>query len=219
MAASARHTGAKASRGVRMKDSGVPGGTSRASPLRRRRAGGRNGVQRSSGRARPTSSRLTRSGHGIGSPPHPRPGTRSFDETMKRRPASPGATLVLDGPRWLDRLRDPTTRLAARHIRLEGPLDDPLLERRLNAVYVACGCQAGSVAVLITTLVCVLGGLTGGFDGRLGWWWVALYVASAAAAGKLAGLAIARLQLRSILRTLSQRADARHAEAFEAARP
>ena len=139
---------------------------------------------------------------------------------MKQRSASQGATLVLDRPGSLDRLRDPTTRLTTRHISLEGPFDDPPLERRLNAAYFACGCQTGSVAVLIVMLASVLGGLTQGFDGRLGWLWVALYVAGAAVAGKLAGLAIARLQLRSILRSLSQRADhGRLAKGSEAPSP
>lgn len=145
---------------------------------------------------------------------------QGHDPSMKRRPASPGATLVLDGPTSLDRLRDPTARLTARHISLEGPWGDPVLERRLNAAYFACGCQAGSVAVLITMLASVLAGLARGFDGRLGWSWVALYVVGAAAAGKLSGLAIARLQLRSILRTLSRPADeSLPAPSSEAARP
>ena len=78
-------------------------------------------------------------------------------------------------------------------------------ERRLNSAYFDCGCQVGSVAVSLTLLACVVGGVLTGLTGLFGVWNILGYLASAALAGKALGLAIARIRLRRIERTLRAR--------------
>ncbi|MGE5763863.1 MAG: hypothetical protein ACM3ZF_08320 [Mycobacterium leprae] len=117
--------------------------------------------------------------------------------------------LHLDGSASLARLRAPSTRRTVRSIVVSDPdLAPPTrasLERRLNRWYFACGCEQGSVAVLLTLVAGIVGGLLHGFDGPLVWWRVMLYVVAAALAGKVLGLAYARLRLRSLCRRLEER--------------
>lgn len=125
-------------------------------------------------------------------------------------PAAPApsdpAVLVLRGPESLRRLRDPNTKRVVRRIvvadpRLDGA-DATRLEQQLNRWYFACGCEQGSAAVLLTLMVSVWGGIANDFDGPFVWWRVLVYAMVAALVGKAAGLAVARLRLRALLRRL-----------------
>lgn len=114
--------------------------------------------------------------------------------------------VVIDSTRSLDELRAGAGRSSAQRIRLAGPLEDAVAERALNRAYFACGCQAGSFAVVATLVGSVVLGLVLGFDGPLAWWWIVLYLAAASVLGKAIGLGAARLQLRRLYRELRSRA-------------
>jgi hypothetical protein len=76
-------------------------------------------------------------------------------------------------------------------------------ERRLLDAYADCGCHAGGLAVLLTLVGLVVAGLA--LPGGRTWTGAGLGVAAVVAAavvGKLAGLAIARIRLRSHIRNL-----------------
>ncbi len=81
-------------------------------------------------------------------------------------------------------------------------LQNSRIEKQLNRHYFACGCQSGSVAVLLTLFVSLLSGFKYGFDGPVLWWKILLYMAAAAIAGKAAGLLWSHLRLRSLYRQL-----------------
>jgi hypothetical protein len=112
----------------------------------------------------------------------------------------------LDSPASLDRLRVPSTRRIVRSIVVIDPDIAPQtaawMELRLNRWYFACGCEQGSVAVLLTLVTSVLWGMLQGFDGPLIWWRILSYVAASALVGKLLGLGYARVRLRYLYRRL-----------------
>ncbi len=119
-------------------------------------------------------------------------------------PADP-TVLVLDGPASLTKLAGRTSRATVRRIELAGAerlAGGGALERQINRWYFACGCEQGSVTVLLAIASCTTAGLWRGFDGPLAWWRVVAYVAAAALIGKFAGLAYARLRLRTTRRRL-----------------
>jgi hypothetical protein len=101
--------------------------------------------------------------------------------------------------------------------RLTGPIELQLLKRapavrnrlesRLNALVGACGCMEGSLAGAVTLLLVIAYWIRSGAD--LSWSGAlaaAALVISAALAGKLAGVSIARIQLRRTLRDVRNRA-------------
>lgn len=92
---------------------------------------------------------------------------------------------------------------AVRRIRLLGPLADERLERQINRAYFACGCETGSIAVMAALVTSVAGGFVFGFAGHFEWWRIIAYLAGAAFAGKLLGLATARIQLGRAVSKLS----------------
>jgi hypothetical protein len=117
--------------------------------------------------------------------------------------------LELNGPASLHRLRAPLTRRTVRSIVVVDPDLAPhttaRIEAQLNRWYFACGCEQGSVAVLLSLVASVLGGLLQGFDGPLAWWRILIYAAAAAFTGKLLGLGYARVRLRHLYRRLEAR--------------
>jgi hypothetical protein len=112
---------------------------------------------------------------------------------------------LVDDLAALAHLRQPDVRATIRHIRLGGRLADEQIEKSLNDSYFACGCQQGSLAVIVTLVGSVALGLIFGFDGALIWWCIGLYLAGAALLGKLFGLGISRLRLHRIYRQLQSR--------------
>lgn len=114
---------------------------------------------------------------------------------------------IIDSVASLDRLRSTGDRSAIGRIRLAGPLADDHDERALNQAYFACGCELGSLTVMATLVGSMVLGLLQGYDGALVWWRILLYLAAAAAIGKVAGLIIARFQLRRLYSKLRLRAD------------
>ncbi|MBO0901753.1 hypothetical protein J1G42_14290 [Cellulomonas sp. zg-ZUI222] len=110
--------------------------------------------------------------------------------------------LIVEDLTTLARLRRPGTRSTIRRVRLHGALADPVLERRLNTAYFACGCKTGSAAVSLTMAVSVLLGILQGFAGPWALWRILLYLAAAALLGKAVGLVGSRVELRRIYRRL-----------------
>jgi len=110
--------------------------------------------------------------------------------------------LVVRDRTTLVELRQPGMKARIRRIKLEGPIADPTMERALNRAYFACGCEEGSVAVLMTLLTSLLLGVIGGFEGALAWWCIAIYLAVSALLGKAIGLMLSSLRLRRIWRSL-----------------
>lgn len=112
----------------------------------------------------------------------------------------------LAGPDSLERLRASSTKRVIRSIAVvdpELPTDAARrLERQLNRWYFACGCEQGSISVLVTLLVCSATGLAAGFHGSFEWWRIVGYVMAAALAGKALGLAYAKARLRGHYRQL-----------------
>ena len=106
----------------------------------------------------------------------------------------------LAGPDSLERLRTSSTKRVIRSIVVVDP-ELPTgaarqLERQLNRWYFACGCEQGSMAVLVTLLACSAAGFVAGFAGPFEWWRIVGYVMAAALSGKVLGLAYARARLR-----------------------
>lgn len=116
------------------------------------------------------------------------------------------SVLELAGPDSLERLRASSTKRVIRSIAVvdpELPTDAARrLERQLNRWYFACGCEQGSMAVLVTLLACSATGLVAGFDGPFEWWRIVGYVMAAALGGKALGLAYAKARLRGLYRRL-----------------
>lgn len=114
--------------------------------------------------------------------------------------------LELAGPDSLERLRASSTKRVIRSITVvdsELPTDAARrLEQQLNRWYFACGCEQGSMAVLVTLLVCSATGLVAGFDGPFEWWRIVGYVMAAALGGKALGLAYAKARLSGLYRRL-----------------
>ncbi|MBI3150125.1 MAG: hypothetical protein HYZ17_16600 [Betaproteobacteria bacterium] len=112
----------------------------------------------------------------------------------------------LTGPETLARLRSAPMKQCIRSIAVvDSRLPDDqarALERQLNRWYFACGCEQGSLAVLLTLLTSVAGGLRAGFDGALAWWCIVGYVMVAAFVGKVLGLLYAKARLRGLYRRL-----------------
>lgn len=107
----------------------------------------------------------------------------------------------------LARLQQRTLPAGTTQLTLSGPFADDDLQRTLNSAYFACGCEEGSVAVLLALSVSVFGAATTGLDGSFAWWRIAGYLAVAALGGKGVGLALARVRLRRVLRRLSAISD------------
>jgi hypothetical protein len=114
----------------------------------------------------------------------------------------------LAGPESLARLRRASMKQCIRSIAVVDsnlPGDEArALERRLNRWYFACGCEQGSIAVLLTLLTSVAAGLNAGFDGGLAWWCIVGYVMAAALVGKVLGLLYAKARLRGLYRRLER---------------
>lgn len=112
----------------------------------------------------------------------------------------------LAGPDSLERLRASSTKRVIRSITLvapELPTDVARrLERQLNRWYFACGCEQGSLSVLMMLLACLTVGIVAGFDGPLQWWRIVAYVMAAALGGKALGIAYAKARLRGLYRRL-----------------
>lgn len=112
----------------------------------------------------------------------------------------------LAGPEALARLRRAPMKQCIRSIAVvDSNLPDDearALERRLNRWYFACGCEQGSLAVLLTLITSVAAGLNAGFDGGLAWWCIVGYVMAAALVGKVLGLLYAKARLRGLYRRL-----------------
>lgn len=112
----------------------------------------------------------------------------------------------LAGPETLARLRGTPMKQNIRSITVVDsglPADEARsLERQLNRWYFACGCEQGSLAVLLTLLTSVAAGLRAGFDGALAWWCIVGYVMAAALVGKVLGLLYAKTRLRGLYRRL-----------------
>jgi hypothetical protein len=113
--------------------------------------------------------------------------------------------LVVDSVEALRTLHEPGRRAMLRRVRLAGPLTDAVLENRLNSAYFACGCDTGSVAVGLTIIVCLVGGIATRLDGTFGPWHIVGYLAGAALIGKGVGLIAARIRLIHIERRLRAR--------------
>lgn len=90
------------------------------------------------------------------------------------------------------------------HVSLRGPFTDDRLERRVNSSYFSCGCEEGSVAVLLALFVSTFGAITSGLDGTFTWWRIVAYVGAAALGGKGLGLALARIRLRRACQELER---------------
>ena len=116
------------------------------------------------------------------------------------------SVLELAGPDSLERLRASSTNRVIRSIVVvapESPTDAARrLERQLNRWYFACGCEQGSMAVLVTLLACSTTGIFAGFDGPFEWWRIVGYVMAAALGGKALGIAYAKARLRGLYRRL-----------------
>lgn len=116
------------------------------------------------------------------------------------------SVLELAGPHSLERLRASSTKRVIRSIVVVAP-ELPTgaarrLERQLNRWYFACGCEQGSMAVLVTLLACSTTGIFAGFDGPFEWWRIVGYVMAAALGGKALGIAYAKARLRGLYRRL-----------------
>lgn len=116
------------------------------------------------------------------------------------------SVLELTGPDSFERLRASSTKRVIRSITVvapELPTDAARrLERQLNRWYFACGCEQGSLAVLVMLLACLTAGITAGFDGLFEWWRIVGYVMAAALGGKALGIAYAKARLRGLYRRL-----------------
>jgi len=116
------------------------------------------------------------------------------------------SVLELAGLESLERLRASSTKRVIRSIAVvapELPTDAACrLERQLNRWYFACGCEQGSISVLVTLLACSTTGLVAGFDGPFEWWRIVGYVMAAALGGKALGMAYAKARLRGLYRRL-----------------
>ncbi|UYM06538.1 hypothetical protein [Solicola gregarius] len=109
---------------------------------------------------------------------------------------------VVDDLGSLSALRTRGTKATVERIRLDGRLADTASERALNRTYFSCGCEQGSVAVLLTMVGCVVGVLVHGPGAPFGWWQIGVYLAVSAVVGKAVGLFVARLLFRRIYRRL-----------------
>jgi hypothetical protein len=103
----------------------------------------------------------------------------------------------------LAELRNATLKMSLRSIAIESnAVQDARIEKQLNRHYFACGCQSGSVCVLLTLLVSVIVGFMYGFHGTMIWWRILIYMAVAAIAGKCIGLLWSYVRLRKLYRQL-----------------
>jgi hypothetical protein len=132
------------------------------------------------------------------------PGSGQHLPVTKRPVVGVAGDLLVDGRDGLAELRRPGARATLRRIRLGGRLSDQTTEKALNAAFFSCGCEHGSVAVMLILAGSVAAGLTVGFTAAFTWWRIGIYLAVAAATGKAIGLTIARVRLRAILRRLDR---------------
>ena len=103
----------------------------------------------------------------------------------------------------LAKLKDANLKMSIRSILIgHNAVQNSRIEKQLNRHYFACGCQSGSVFVLLTLFVSLLSGFIYGFRGPVLWWKIMLYMAAAAVIGKAAGLLWSHLRLRSLYRQL-----------------
>lgn len=110
---------------------------------------------------------------------------------------------ILRSREELEELKKGNLRMSLRNISIESDsIQDPQIEKRLNRHFFACGCQTGSVFVLLTLTVCLVIGFLFGFYGLFEWWKIMLYVAFAALIGKLLGLFWRLIQLRKLYKQL-----------------
>lgn len=72
-------------------------------------------------------------------------------------------------------------------------------ERAINRGLQACGCEVGSIFLMTALVVLVLAFVAGW---RTSWWNVTAIVFGAALAGKITGLVVAELRLRSVITRL-----------------
>ena len=103
----------------------------------------------------------------------------------------------------LARLRNATLKMSLRSIVIESSaVQNTRIEKQLNRYYFACGCQSGSVCVLLTLLVSVIFGFIYDFRGPMIWWKILIYMAISAITGKGIGLLWSYMQLRKLYRQL-----------------
>lgn len=114
---------------------------------------------------------------------------------------------LIDDSDSLAALRKRQLPAGSTRIVLGGPFANDDVERRLNRAYFACGCEEGSVAVLLALIASAFGAVTTGWDGAFTWWRIAAYVSVAALAGKGVGLAWARVRLGRVHRHLAAMAE------------
>src|SRR3954451_3034200 len=118
------------------------------------------------------------------------------------------SVFAFSGPDTLPALRSMSTKHVRRIIVIDAsmPSDEArTLERRLNRWYFACGCEQGSVVVMLTLFTCAAAGIVHGFDGPFTWWRIVAYLLTAALAGKALGLAYAKARLHHLYRQLESR--------------
>jgi hypothetical protein len=111
---------------------------------------------------------------------------------------------IVSNQEELAELRNATLKMSLHSIAIESDaVQDSRLEKQLNRHYFACGCQSGSVCVLLTLLASAVAGLLYGFHGTFLWWKILIYLAVAAIVGKCLGLFWSHVQLHKIYRQLS----------------
>lgn len=132
---------------------------------------------------------------------------------MPSIPTVEGAHFVIDVDTLEELRRLPHPRLAPPRTKvklsLAGLSDDErqLYERRLGAQLAACGCNEGSVALLLYLAVAIPLAIWGPLAPLSGWGWAALVVGTVVAmiAGKVLGLVVADLRLRRISTEIERR--------------
>jgi len=104
----------------------------------------------------------------------------------------------------LAELKNANLKMSLRSIEIADiTLKEKGIEKQLNRHYFACGCQTGSLFVLVTMLTSIIAGVSFGFQGNLVWWKIMIYLAVAAIIGKSFGLLWSYIQLHKIYHTLS----------------
>ena len=102
------------------------------------------------------------------------------------------------------RNRNSNFKMSLRRIAIESnTVQDKRIEKQLNKHFFACGCQSGSVFVLITLISSLIIGLMYGFHGILIWWKILIYMSIAAIVGKCLGLLWSHMHLRRIYKQLN----------------
>ena len=116
------------------------------------------------------------------------------------------AVFELAGRDSLDRLRATSIKAISRRITVTDPTFSPDtlagLERSLNRWYFACGCEQGSVTVLLTLAASMAAGVVNNFDTPFEWWQIIGYLIAAGLVGKALGLTYAKLRLHGLYRYL-----------------